>query len=303
MYKRESLQKRSEGRMSLGSRTMLFLATVLAALTVGSGVALAATISCEADTDCFGTRNADTLRGTDDYDHIYGRKGNDGIMGRGQADELYGQGGSDRLFGGGGDEDLLVGGPGNDALNGGAGGNAYYFGPGWGKDSVVDDTVPDGDKEFDYLALESFPDQEVRVTEDLIVKLTSGDGPEVKNLSATNTVNWDGNVIESVNSGDGNDEIAGNTLANMIYAGAGNDTINGAGGWDHIVGGAGEDTIAGGAGNDTIYTSFGNNSYGSDTVDCGEDFLADHDVVYYDLFDQVADNCEEKHLTTQLPNP
>ena len=56
-----------------------------------------------------------------------------------------------------------------------------------------------------------------------------------------------------------------------------------------------------GMGDDAIYASSGGYGYGSDTVDCGESLL-DHDVVYYDLFDQVSSNCEERHLTTQLPN-
>ena len=72
----------------------------------------------------------------------------------------------------------------------------------------------------------------------------------------------------------------------------------GAGG--SISGGTGEDNIAGEQGNDTIYANDGS---GGDTVDCGEDFLIDHDRVYYDLLDQVASNCEEKHLAAQLPNP
>ena len=51
-------------------RTALLLATMLLALLVSSGVALAVTKSCEALTECFGTRKADTLNGSDGGDYM-----------------------------------------------------------------------------------------------------------------------------------------------------------------------------------------------------------------------------------------
>jgi Ca2+-binding RTX toxin-like protein len=49
----------------------------------------------------------------------------------------------------------------------------------------------------------------------------------------------------------GNDKITGNALDNLIFGGAGNDTIHSMGGNDTLNGGAGADILDGGAGNDT----------------------------------------------------
>jgi Ca2+-binding RTX toxin-like protein len=297
MYPTKSMEKcRRREMRGIGGRVMLLLATMLAALTISSGVALAATISCRADAECYGTRMADTLAGTDEDDDIFGRGGSDVIKGQENLDYLYGQGGSDKLIGGP-DDDLLTGGSGDDVLRGGTSPASYTFDNGWGEDTLVD-PEPDPSNEVDTLDFRRYSTQ--YVAENLIIKLFPSEGPEVTNLDGTDTIDWEGNPIEQVRSGDGDDEITGDSLANILVAHAGNDTINGSGGHDTISGGAGADIIAGEAGNDTIYANDGS---GGDTVDCGEDFIADHDTVYYDLLDQVANNCEEKHLTTQLPNP
>ncbi|MEB3181542.1 MAG: calcium-binding protein [Nostocaceae cyanobacterium] len=52
--------------------------------------------------------------------------------------------------------------------------------------------------------------------------------------------------------GDGNDNINGGSLTDYINGGAGNDRINGNGGNDSLLGKEGNDTIAGGSGNDYI---------------------------------------------------
>ncbi|MET3441048.1 Ca2+-binding RTX toxin-like protein [Variovorax paradoxus] len=60
--------------------------------------------------------------------------------------------------------------------------------------------------------------------------------------------------------------LAGNEGQDIIFGGAGADSINGLGENDVIDGGTGADSIAGGAGNDTINYDFGG---GTDTVDGG----------------------------------
>ncbi|MFM9100987.1 MAG: M10 family metallopeptidase C-terminal domain-containing protein, partial [Cyanobium sp.] len=47
--------------------------------------------------------------------------------------------------------------------------------------------------------------------------------------------------IESVDAGDGNDQVTGNGLANSIDGGKGNDVLSGGGGSDRLSGGAGAD--------------------------------------------------------------
>jgi len=58
--------------------------------------------------------------------------------------------------------------------------------------------------------------------------------------------------IEHATTGDGDDLLTGNGLANRLAAGLGNDTINGGAGNDVISGGAGLDLLTGGAGADSF---------------------------------------------------
>jgi hypothetical protein len=107
-------------KMKRTARRTIILATLMMALMLSSGVALAVTKQCQAQADCFGTKRADILWGTDGPDSVYGRAGGDTLKGLGERDELYGQAGSDRIFGGP-EHDYLVGGAGNDAMRGGGG--------------------------------------------------------------------------------------------------------------------------------------------------------------------------------------
>ena len=260
----------------LGRRqAALLLMAMAAALMVSGGVALAATITCKSDGKCFGTENADILNGTGGNNYMYGLGGGDTLKGRDGHDELYGQGGGDKLFGGP-DIDFLIGGPGNDELHGGDGASDYYwFGDGWGNDSITDSTTSPNGVDFREQPNAKPP---VLVTEDLTIRLNSGAGPEVKNESGTDTVDWDDSVITSVYGGSGDDKITGNLFAN-----------------NNIRGFSGKDTIFGGFGNDTIHVG---DSSGGDKVDCGEGIfgVVDHDTVYYDPKDTISTNCEEKVL-------
>jgi hypothetical protein len=256
-------------------RTGLLFAATLLALVVSSGVALAATVSCEAGVECFGTKQADTLNGSLSDDYMFGRGRSDTLKGFGGTDYLYGQRGADTLFGGSGAWDHLVGGPGNDTLSGEEGADIYYFGDGWGKDSIIDNTTTEN-----RLAFVKGPaqDEQVPLSDDLIIKLVPSAGPEVKNASGTSTIDWEGaNVIEDVFTGGGGDQITGNFAPNYIYA-------------NH---GGGADTISAAGGNDEIHVDDG---LGDDVVDCGETFLnpSDNDEVHFDSGDQIAENCETK---------
>ena len=254
-------------------RTGVLFAATLLALVVFSGVALAATISCVAGVECFGTTQADTLNGSDGQDFIFGRGSGDTIKGFGVNDFLYGQGGADKLFGGA-DIDALIGGPGNDALSGGVDRDDYYFGDGWGKDTITDSATPANRLIF-YIS----PNESLPATDDLTIKLVSGEGPEVKNASGTSTINWEGNIIDEVNTGTGDDQITGNSAANIIDSNDG-----------------GADTISAGGGDDVINVNDGG---GDDVVNCGDNIvipgsggIPDNDRVFSDPGDQIASNCE-----------
>ena len=251
-------------------RTALLFAAVVLALVVSSGVALAVTKSCEALTECFGTRKADTLNGSEGRDLMFGKGRGDTLNGLADSDALYGQGGADKLFGGA-DIDRLIGGPGNDSLSGGEEVDVYFFGDGWGKDSITDDAT-DGNMASFVKGPEK--EESVPVSDDLTIKLLSGDGPEVKNANGTSTINWEGHVIQFVYSGSGDDQITGNLASNLINATSG-----------------GADTISASVGDDIIRVNDGS---GDDVVDCGENLIAgtDNDVVYFDPGDQIAPNCE-----------
>ena len=60
-----------------------------------------------------------------------------------------------------------------------------------------------------------------------------------------------GTVIENVVTGDGNDTVRGNAVANNLLGMRGNDSLFGLGGEDTLEGGGGADTLTGGEGNDT----------------------------------------------------
>ena len=250
-------------------RTVLLLAAMLLALVFFSGAALAVTKSCEALVECFGTKRADTLNGSEGNDFMYGKGRGDTLKGVGGHDRLYGQGGADKLFGGLGD-DGLFGGPGNDALNGGEDSDYYRFGPNWGKDSITDSDLLGGISFYEYSTNGDY----VLVNDNLTIKLQSGDGPEATNASGTSTINWEGNVINDVYPGSGDDQITGKSSSNEIHA----DQFGGA------------DNISTGAGNDYIDVADG---LGDDVVDCGENGGSpDSDHVYFDSGDQIAGNCE-----------
>jgi len=69
-----------------------------------------------------------------------------------------------------------------------------------------------------------------------------------------------GTVIENAISGSGNDVLIGNDVANVIHAGAGNDTLSGGLGDDTLDGGLGIDTVTYGAatGGVSVYLKWGN---------------------------------------------
>ena len=161
-------------------------------------------------------------------DRLWGGEGSDSLNGGPVDDYLRGEGGDDDLFGGFDlASDTLDGGPGNDHLDGGPFSDIYLFREDWGKDTLSDHRDP----------LDLYDQPTFDVTTDLVADLTPGPGPEV--ASGENTVDWEraGDVdqivfgsgddhidaangnYESINCGDGNDEV--------VAYDAGRDWING----------------------------------------------------------------------------
>jgi Ca2+-binding RTX toxin-like protein len=117
-------------------RITLLLISMALMVGVASSVALAVTKDCQANTDCFGTNQADTLTGSSGEDHIFGLGGSDLIRGLGSGDELSGGSGGDEVSGGAGGDDIFGAG-GADELRGGDATDDIFAGNG-------DDTVIGG---------------------------------------------------------------------------------------------------------------------------------------------------------------
>ncbi|MBA2345316.1 MAG: hypothetical protein H0V83_09575 [Rubrobacter sp.] len=115
-------------------RVSLMITTMLVALVLGSGVALAATI--------VGTNGDDTRNGTANRDVMYGLGGDDILRGRGGNDEIDGGANGDMYLSGGAGNDEVSGGSGADGLFGGDGFDLLYGGNGadgiYADDDVLD---------------------------------------------------------------------------------------------------------------------------------------------------------------------
>src|SRR5918997_2296093 len=247
-----------QGRRKMRSVTLL-VAAVGVAMLLASGVAFAVVKDCQPDIKCVGTPKTDVLTGTSGSDRIYGLA---------KGDTLYGLGGGDKLVGGGGADDLRGGYVPNttatddgadDKLRGSGGSDTYIFANGWGADTVIDKPILDeslttGNWVLFFITTPG--NMDIRLESD------SGTRPEVSN--GTNTINWDGNVIDNVkvSLGSSNDTITGNSRANVIVTnfGGGNDNISGRGGDDRIA-------VNDGAGNDTVDCGDGNDKVSFDTGD------------------------------------
>jgi Ca2+-binding RTX toxin-like protein len=68
---------------------------------------------------------------------------------------------------------------------------------------------------------------------------------------------YGGNRQNRIDAGDGDDTIYGGKGDDQLYGGSGNDTLKGGAGDDELYGGSGNDTLKGGAGNDFLYAGSG----------------------------------------------
>jgi Ca2+-binding RTX toxin-like protein len=161
-------------------------------------------------------------------------------------DSLTGSSANNLLVAGNG-SDTLDGVAGNDTLDGGTGNDSYQFSDNWDVDTILDasgtDTVDLSD-----------------VTSNLTVDL---DSTGVKVTDSTNTIDWDGRIIENLIAGTGADSITGSNTNNWLNGHAGSDTIYGEEGNDTLIGGSGNDGLDGGEDDDT-YQFSGN--WGTDVI-------------------------------------
>ncbi|MEW6353115.1 MAG: heme peroxidase, partial [Pseudomonadota bacterium] len=175
----------------------------------------------------------DLFVGTAAAETITGTAGDDNLQGLAGNDVINGLAGNDVLNGGIG-FDTLNGGAGADTMIGGTGNDTY----------VVDDAL------------------------DVVTELAGQGVDTVQTTLAGYALG--ANVENLTFIGAGDFSGAGNTLANTLRGGAGNDTLEGGGGNDVLNGGDGDDTLRGGIGNDTLLGLGGNDTLeggdGNDTL-------------------------------------
>lgn len=115
-----------------------------------------------------------------------------------------------------------------------------------------------------------------------MIDLESGPGPEVSNAEGTATIDWEDDAIGDVqlgSPGTTSTRLYGNGADNLLAVGIRNPTTA-------------VDTVWGRGGDDRILVGDGD---ADDTVSCGDG----DDVVYRDLGDAIADDCE----TQRDPDP
>ena len=259
------------------------------------------------------TSENELLDGTLSADHLFANGGADTIIGGAGNDTLYGGAGNDLLVGGTGNDRIdgglgvdtayfngttaavvnlnlttaqntgygldtllgienLVSGSGNDRLtgnalanllNGGAGNDRLLGGD--GNDALV------GGLGNDLLDGGAGGDR----------ALFNGTTAAVVNLNLTTAQNTGYGLdtllgIEHVTSGNGNDRLTGNALANSLSAGLGNDALNGGAGNDGLYGGAGNDLLVGGIGSDAFVF---NTALSAGNIDRVTDFSVVDDTI------------------------
>jgi len=210
----------------------------------------------------YGGAGNDTLSGDAGNDKLYGGDGDDTLYGGEGCDTLSGDAGNDKLYGGAG-ADLLYGGAGNDSLSGGDGNDVLYGGT--GNDTISggdgDDRI-DGGSGDDSITGGNGSDTVCGGDGDDVID-TSGSNPLFDNpyppLPMDPNIYNDRDVVyggagnDTIRTGDDRDTIYGGTGNDYIDAGIDNDYVEGGDGNDTIIGGEGSDVIKGGAGDDVIY--------------------------------------------------
>lgn len=227
----------------------------------------------------------DTINGLGGDDRICAGDGADVLVGGGGADRVYGEAGADQLIGysgpdhidGGADVDIadfnyatgpitadlasgtangegsdqllgiewLAGSPHADDLRGDAAANRLY-GRG-GEDRL------DGREGDDMVFGSAANDVLIGGLGSDSINLAAAPGPVRVDLAAGTSLGEGSDTVTGVEHVIGSafaDVLAGNDLANVLNAGAGNDQLAGAGGNDSLYGGDGGDQLSGGLGSD-----------------------------------------------------
>ena len=228
----------------------------------------------DAEGDTLG-EDIENIMGSMHDDSLTGSRGNNGIWGLGGNDHLAGDRGMDALFGGPGDDtldgddgnDLLVGGPGADELTGGDGSDTASYGGSmygvtirlhsqqamggdaegdtWGDTTTVTYMLPDED---------GVMQEHEETVPDIVSLIGSGMDDILAGDSRANFIQGGGGDDKIYGGpGGGNDHLHGDDGDDMIFGGHGGDVLAGGDGDDMLNGGADGDWVYAGAGSDMIY--------------------------------------------------
>lgn len=199
----------------------------------------------------------DTVYGGSGHDLVYGMSGNDIIFGEAGNDVLFGGADDDFLDGGNGNDhligedgdDYLDGGSGHDILNGDAGNDVIKGGA--GNDIMrggIGQNFIDGGTGKNTVSYE-FNSNDYAVN----IRLSNG-ATDIYKGANRELVGHDTVVnVSNIFGSTGNDNLEGNSEANLIVGGGGNDRLSG---W------LGNDTLKAGDGNDAISLGEGDLAYG-----------------------------------------
>jgi serralysin len=179
---------------------------------------------------------------------LVGTEGDDQLVSQSdQGITIQGLGGNDRITGGAGN-DIIDGGAGNDTMAGGLGDDSYTV------DSSTDVVIE---------AINAGND-----TVSASASYTLGDNIENLTLTGSDAINGTGNGLNNIMTGnaannylyagDGNDQVNGLAGDDYLYGEAGDDLLNGGEGQDWMVGDLGDDVLSGGVGNDRVLGGAGN---------------------------------------------
>ena len=222
----------------------------------------------------------DYVEGGDGEDTIFGEGGNDILKGGSDNDYIDGGAGDDYIDGGAGDEfiigdvgnDTIKGGIGNDTLIGSGGNDKYMFSLGDGQDTIYEYGTQE---DIDSIVFEEGITKEnltfvkngynleigIKGTTDIITigyyylseyGISDSEIYKIEKLEFADGTQIDVETAKAEYDAIENDYLSADENQNIIYAGAGDDTITG---------GRSADTISGGAGNDYVYLSEGNDTY------------------------------------------
>jgi len=206
----------------------------------------------------FGSNFDDFITGSLSADFLYGGLGNDTLNGDNGNDRLFGQDGNDIINGGNGN-DYIEGGDGADTINGGA-----------GIDTIGFTTASEGVTVNLSTALPLPPTSPPSSSPQAEPSQSGPSEPVLSNAALGDTYV----SIENISGSNFDDDLTGDTLANLINGRAGDDFLRGLEGNDILIGGLGADTIFGDEGSDNLQGGSGNDEIfggeGNDRIFLGE---------------------------------